>query len=57
MNFDKEIIVNLGNCESLKLRVNGAESFQDSDYELNKELERLGLQSKVVKTEVVKVCL
>lgn len=49
MNFDKEIVVNLGNYESLKLRVNGAESFQDCDCELNMELARLGLKSKAVR--------
>ncbi len=49
MNFDKEIVVNLGNYESLKVRVNGAESFQDCDYEIDAELARLGLKSKAVK--------
>lgn len=46
MNFEKTLTINLGNYESLKLGVKEAESFEQCDYELDKELLRLGLPVK-----------
>ena len=49
MKFDKQVTLNLGNYESLKLGVGDADSFEQCDEQISKELTRLDLDSRMVK--------
>lgn len=48
MKFEKVIIVNLSNGESVKLGVSDADSFIECDRRLSVELQVLGLKHKAV---------
>jgi len=49
MKFDKQVTLNLGDNESLSIRVSGADSFEQCDELISKELTRLDLDSRMVK--------
>jgi len=49
MKFDKQVTINLGDNESLMIRVSGADSFEQCDEQISKELTRLDMDSRMVK--------
>jgi len=49
MRFDKKVMLNIGDSESLIIGVSDADSFEQCDKQLLKELTRLDLDSRMVK--------
>jgi len=49
MKFDKQVTLTLGNNESFKIGVSDADSFEQCDEQLSKELTRLDLGFRMAK--------
>ena len=49
MKFDKQVTLTVGNNESFKIGVSDADSFEQCDEQISKELTRLDLDSRMVK--------
>jgi len=49
MKFDKKVMLNIGDSESLILGISDADSFEQCDEQISKELTRLDLDSRMVK--------
>jgi hypothetical protein len=47
MKFQKEVLINTGNYENVKIGVSDADSFEEIDFFIDREIKRIGIDRQI----------